>query len=549
MTDVNTRNIAKTIDIPNWDLNTLFRNNLTNNKNKNAIYFKGKFKTYSQVDSEINALANALKKLGIQKQDRVAVILPNCPQVFTTFFAIQSLGAIFIAFNPLYSSYELKYLLNDCKPKIVVTLDIFLHKIKPIQHELSVETIIVTSIADELPVPIKFIYKLMIAGKKTKIDKSISYKQLLSTGENKRIDVAINPQNDLAVLQYTGGTTGDPKGAMLTHKNLISQTVIIEYWKSLLETQPKGQSKIAGVLPYSHIFGLTTSLLWPLLDGGTIYLVPDPRKLKEIMVLIDKYDIHFLFCVPILFQKLGSHKLINKYDLSSLLLGISGGESLPDKTVTLFEEKTECLLIEGYGLSEASPVTHINPPNKQHRKIGSIGVTIPNTTSKIMDLQTAREITEHGKIGELWVKGPGVMKGYWMDKAASDDSIVDGWLKTGDVVTKDEEGYYQVVDRLKELIIVSGYNVYPSEVEKILLMHESIQEAAVVEHKTEHGAIVKALIVLKAGKEQLTNEDITVYCKKFLSPYKVPKVIEYMDELPRSMTGKILRRELKEKKE
>ncbi len=540
------QNIAKTIELPDWDLNTLFRNNIKNNKNKNAIFFKGKYKTYSQLDKEINKFANSLKKLGIEKQDRVAVILPNCPQFYTTFFAVQSLGAIFIALNPLYSSYELKHLLKDCEPKIILTLDIFVNKIKPIQNELSVEYIIVTSIGDELPASLKYIYKLMITGKKTRIDKKISYKKLLSTVENKRIDVKIDPQKDIAVLQYTGGTTGDPKGAMLTHKNLISQSFVIKYWKSLLETQPTGQSKIAGVLPYSHIFGLTTSFIWPILDGGIVYIVPDPRKLKEIMILIDKFKIHFLFCVPILFQKLGNHKLINKYDLSSLMLCISGGESLPEKTVSLFEGKTDCLLIEGYGLSEASPVTHVNPPNKQHRKIGFIGITIPNTISKIMDLKTGKEINEIDKEGELWVKGPGIMRGYWRNKTATEDTIIDGWLKTGDIVIKNRDNYYQVKERLKELIIVSGYNVYPNEVEKVLLMHDNIQETAVVEHKTNNGSAVKAFIVLKPGKNRLTHDEIKIFCKKYLAPYKVPKIIEYKDELPRSMTGKILRRKLKE---
>ncbi len=545
MTKINQHNIDKNIEIPDWNLNTLFRNNLKNNKNNNAIFFKGKFKTYSQVDREINKCANSLKKLGIKKNDRIAVILPNCPQLYTIFFAVQSLGAIFIALNPLYSSYELKHLINDCKPKIILTLDIFLNKIKPIQNDLSVENIIVTSIADELPFPINYIYRLMTSGNKTKIDKTISYRKLLSNGENNRINVKIDPEKDIAVLQYTGGTTGVPKGAMLTHKNLISQSFVIEYWKSLLETQPEGQSKIAGVLPYSHIFGLTTSFIWPILDGGIIYIIPDPRKLKEIMILIDKYKIHFLFCVPILFQRLGNHKLINKYDLSSLLLSISGGESLPEKTVSLFEGKTNCLLIEGYGLSEASPVTHINPPNKKYRKIGSIGVTIPNTISKIIDLKTGNEINKNGKDGELWVKGPGVMRGYWKNKTATEDTIVNGWLRTGDIVLKDKDDYYKVVDRLKEVIIVSGNNVFPSEVEKVLLKHSSIQEAAVVEHKTDNGSVVKAIIVLKSGLEKLTDNEIKIFCKRYLAPYKIPKIIEYKDELPRSMTGKILKRKLK----
>jgi long-chain acyl-CoA synthetase len=538
--------ILKHIEIPDWNLNTLFRNNLKDNKDKNVIYFKGKFKTYKELDEEINRLANSLKKLGIKKQDRVAVLLPNCPQLYSIFFAVQSLGSIFIALNPLYSSHEIKHLLNDCKPKIFLTLDIFLEKIKPIQNEISIEKIIITSIADELPAKTKYIYKLMIAGKKTKIEKTISYKSLLSSGENKKIEVNINPEEDIAVLQYTGGTTGVPKGAMLTHKNLISQSIIIKYWKSLLEKQPEGQLKLAGILPFSHIFGLTSSFIFPIAEGATTFLVPDPRKLEEIMILIQKYKIQFLFCVPILFQKLGSHKLINKYDLSSLILCISGGETLPEKTVTLFEGKTNCLLVEGYGLSEASPVTHINPPNKKNRKIGSIGVTIPNTLAKIVDIKTGEKIITNDKDGELWVKGPGIMKGYWKNEKATNETIVNGWLKTGDIVTKDKDDYYKVVDRLKDVILVSGYNVFPSEVEKILLLHDSILETAVIANNTDNGSIVKAIIVLKPECEKLSNDELKSFCKNYLAPYKIPKIIEYKTELPRSMTGKILRRKLKE---
>jgi long-chain acyl-CoA synthetase len=386
----------------------------------------------------------------------------------------------------------------------------------------------------------------MIAGKKTKIEKTISYKNLLSNGENKKIEVKINPEEDIAVLQYTGGTTGVPKGAMLTHKNLISQAFILKYWKSLLEKQPEGQLKLAGILPFSHIFGLTSSFIFPIAEGATTYLVPDPRKLEEIMILIQKYKIQFLFGVPILFQKLGNHKLINKYDLSSLILCISGGETLPEKTVALFEGKTNCLLIEGFGLSEASPVTHVNPPNKKDRKTGSIGVTIPNTLAKIVDVKTGKKIITNDKDGELWVKGPGVMKGYWMSEKATNETIDNGWLKTGDIVTKDKDDYYKVVDRLKDVIIVSGYNVFPSEVEKILLLHESILETAVIAHKTDTGSIVKAIIVLKPECEKISNDELKIFCKKYLAPYKLPKIIEYKTELPRSMTGKILRRKLKE---
>ncbi|MFO8078540.1 MAG: AMP-binding protein, partial [Thermoplasmatota archaeon] len=272
---------------------------------------------------------------------------------------------------------------------------------------------------------------------------------------------------------------------------------------------------------------------------------PDPRKLEEVMKIIDKHGIHFLNCVPVFFQKFATHKNLSKYDLSSLCMSISGGESLPKETVDIFEKNAGSLLIEGYGLTEASPVTHINPPTKAERKIGSIGVTIPGTKAKIVNTETREEITIPGSPGELLIKGPGVMKGYWNNEEETKDSFQDGWLRTGDVAAKDEHGYFTIMDRLKDMVVVSGYKVWPNEVEEILLNHPSILEAAVVGIKTKIGTKLKATIVTHEHGKKLTLEEIRTYCKKFLAPYKVPKLIEYRDELPRSSVGKVLRRELR----
>jgi len=381
--------------------------------------------------------------------------------------------------------------------------------------------------------------------KKNSLGNSLLYKNLLENGENKKIDRTIDTSDDIAVLQYTGGTTGEPKGAMLTHLNLISQVLAISQWRKGLDRLPDTQYKIAGFLPYSHIFGLTSSFLWPIKEGATIYLVPDPRKLEEIMKIIDKHGIHFLNFVPIFFQKIATHRKLPKYDFSSLHLCISGGEILPAETVELFEEKTGGLLIEGYGLTEASPVTHINPPSSSKRKIGSIGITIPNTLAKIVDIETGETITKTNEPGELWIKGPGVMKGYWRNKEATEDVLREGWLRTGDIAIVDEDGYFKIIDRLKDIIIVSGFKVWPNEVEKILRMHLSILEAAVVPYQANNGTKIKAILVIKNGFDKPSLEEIRKHCKKYLAPYKIPKIIEYRDALPRSHVGKILRRELK----
>lgn len=543
--NINDNYITKQVKIPDGSLISLFREISKKNKNKPALYFEGKIKTYNEIDIEVNKLSNSLKKIGIKKGDRVAVILPNCPQFYTIFLAVQSLGAIFVSFNPLYSPREIIQFIDDCKPKVLISIGLFKDKIKSIQKEKNLENIIISNISEELPTLKKYLYKIFKEKKIDDIKNHICYKQLIDEGSNLEIKTKIIPKEDVAVLQYTGGTTGEPKGAMLTHYNLISQAAILQKWKIGLETQPKGQIKVAGVLPFSHIFGLTSSFIWPIIEEATVYLIPDPRKLLEIMKIIEKYKIHFLFGVPLLFQKLASHENIKNYDFSSLHISISGGEGLPDKTVKLFEESTKTLLVEGYGLTEASPVTHINPPNKKGRKIGSIGIPIPNTKAKIIDQSTGKEIIKSNKNGELWIKGPGVMKGYWKNEKSTTETIIKGWLETGDIACKDKEGYYKIVDRLKDVIIVSGYNVWPNEVEKILKSHDCILDSAVIPYTTKFGTVVKAILVKKPNCQELSLNEIQKFCKEYLAPYKVPKMIEYTNELPRSHVGKVIRRKLK----
>lgn len=533
------------IDIPKHNLIEMFRRVAADHHDQPATFFKGKIKTYAEIEDEVNRLANGLQDLGVKKGDRVAVYLPNTPQFMVSFFAVQSLGAIFTAFNPLYSPREIKERLNDAKPKVFITFDIFLDKVKKIKDEIQVDHVITTSVAHELPSIKKNLYKLITVKKRQSLSGAHSYSTVLSTAKNEPINTKIDTEKDVAVLQYTGGTTGSSKGAMLTHKNLIYQTAVLQFWKNKLEEQPQGQIRIAGVLPYAHIFGLTSSFLWPVSEGAAIYLVPDPRQLEEVMKLIHNHRIHFLYCVPIFFQKFASHKNVNKYDFSSLLLSISGGESLPGKTVELFEDKTGSLLIEGYGLTEASPVTHVNLPTRKQRKIGSIGVTVPNTQAKIVNPETSREVSTPGIPGELWVKGPSVMKGYWQRKEETEETLKDGWLRTGDIASQSPEGYFKILDRLKDMIIVSGFKVWPNEVEDILLTHPAILEAAVIGQKTDLGTKLKAVLVQKPDQKKLSLEEVRSFCKQNLAAYKIPKFIEYRDELPRTSIGKILRRRLR----
>ena len=537
--------IPDTVDIPEMKVVDMFRKTVDKFPDRDMIEFLGKFKSYPQIDEEINRFANSLKDLGVKKGDRVACLMPNCPQYVVVFFATNSLGAIFTAISSLYTPKEIRYQLQDSGTKVVVTLDLFLDSIREVIDDTEVETVIVSSIADELSAIKSFLYRKVIGRKNPKVNDELIYSDLLKKGKNERIIVDINAKEDIAILQYTGGTTGIMKGAMLTNYNLIAQATILPYWDIWLPARPEGQYKISGCLPMSHIFGFSTSFLWTVATGGLLYLIPDPRQLEDVMTSVSKHGIHFMFAVPVLFQKIAEHPNIEKYDLSTLYMCIAGGEALPLTTSQKFEAVANCILVEGYGLSESSPVTHINPANADLLKVGTIGIPIPNTLAMVVDVDTQKEITEYGKEGEIWVRGPGIMKGYWNNKEASDASLVKGWLRTGDIATMDDKGFFTIVDRLKDMIIVSGYKVWPSEVEDVLYAHPDINGAAVVQFKTDTGEKVKAFLVAEPGSKELSYDEFKSFCKEKMAPYKVPTILEYREELPRSVVGKVLRKELR----
>ncbi|MHA1868411.1 MAG: AMP-binding protein, partial [Candidatus Heimdallarchaeaceae archaeon] len=400
--------IPDEIELPDKSIIELFRETASKFQDLPLTYFEGKYKTYKEVTEDINRLANGLRDLGIKKGDRVAAFLPNSPQFIVTFLAVDSLGAIFTGISSLCSQKELQYQLEDSGAKAIITFDVFLDKVRKVKKETSLEHIIVTSAADELSSIKAFLYKLIIGRKNPKVKNEIKYKELIKQSSNEPIITKVNPKEDIAILQYTGGTTGVMKGAMLTHRNLVAQAITLDYWKNWVANVPEKPYRVVGALPFSHIFGLSTSFLWPAITGATIFLFPDPRKLEAIIKSIDKFKIQFFMGIPVMFLKISEHPNVDKYDLSSLLMCISGGESLPKVTIEKFESKTGNVLVEGYGLTESSPVTHINPSNRKNRKIGTIGIPIPNVTAMIVDTDTLEEITEFGKPGELWIRGPSV---------------------------------------------------------------------------------------------------------------------------------------------
>lgn len=548
-------NIPATIDIPDVSMGDIFFNAVEKAGSKPFIYFEGKMKTYAEAAREVRKMANALQNIGVKKGDRIAILSPNTPQFVITYLSTIYLGAVIVAISPVCSAKEVKFQLHDSGAKVIVTLDMYLDLIREIRNETELEHVIASSVGDELNAIKGFLYKKVIARKNPKISENeINYKDFLNAGEDMVIKVDIDPKDDIMALQYTGGTTGVPKAAMLTHKNLVSQAYTLDYWMEWIGGKIPLQETNLGALPFSHIFGLTTSFLWPMSIGGMIVLIPDPRKLEGVMKSVQKYKIQFFMGVPTLFQKLAEHPNISKYDWTSLRMCISGGSALHPEVMKNFENKTGTVLVEGYGLSEASPVTHINPADAGIRQEG-IGMPIPNTEVKIIDINSGEDIPdefdEDGLTaeGELCIKGPQVMKGYWNKPEESKKVLLKGgWLRTGDVVKMNEDGFFRIVDRLKDCIFTSGYQVWPLEVETVLQNHPEISLAAVIsiEEPNTHNEVIKAVLVKTQDGRQHSKEELKVFCKKHLAPYKVPKFFEYREELPLSSVGKVLRRPLRE---
>lgn len=515
---------------------------------KNAIHFMGKNITYKELYDYVQRVAKYMYDLGIKKGDRVAIMLPNCPQSVICFYAVLQIGAVVVQTNPLYTERELEYQLKDSGAKAIISLDILYPRISKVYKRTSLKHVIVTAIKDFLPFPINLIYPY-IQKKQTGIKiqlKEDDYLHLLSnilahTEPSFNEEVEIDLDNDLALLQYTGGTTGQPKGVMLTHKNLIANSTACAAW--LFKAIP-GEERVLGILPLFHVYGLTTVLILSIMQGNEMILIPR-LDVKMLLKTIHKKKPTLFPGAPTIYIALLNHPDLKKYNLSSIKACISGAAPLPVEVQEKFEEITGGKLVEGYGLTESSPVTHANFIWGQKRVKGSIGVPWPDTDAKIVDPETGEDLPP-GEIGEIVVKGPQVMKGYWNREEETAETLKDGWLYTGDLGYMDEEGFFYVVDRKKDVIIAGGYNIYPREIEEIFYEHPAIQELTVVGVPDPYrGETVKAYIVLKPGAN-VTEEELDEYARKHLAAYKVPRIYEFRKELPKSTIGKVLRRTLLE---
>jgi long-chain acyl-CoA synthetase len=509
-----------------------------------ALVFFGKKTTYGQLLDQVRRLARAFQNLGLGPGDRLAVLLPNCPQLAAAYQAILSLGGAAVLLNPLLSPAEIAYQLNDSGSRALVVLDHLLPKVEDARPEINLEHLVITGLSDALPWPLSWLYPFK------------ARRQGLALGFTPRAGrhrwrdlLEAQPLTDLppvdpdhpAVLQYTGGTTGIPKAASLSHRNLLANVAQINAWLTRIQY---GAERVVGLIPFFHSFGLTVCLNWPVSQAGTVLVLPK-FDLKTFLALLQKHRPTVLPGVPTLFVALINHPDLPKIDFSQMWACISGSAPLQREVRDRFEKITGCRILEGYGLTEAGPVTHLNP-YYQERPPGSMGLPFPGTRAKIVDAETGLRDLPPEEVGELVVQGPQVMSGYWQRPEESALVLRDGWLFTGDLAKMDENGYFYIIDRKKDIIIDGGFKIYPREVEEVLFQHPQVQEAVVYGVPDPYrGELVKVAVVPQPGS-QLSPEDIIEYCRPRLAEYKLPKSVEFRSELPKSLVGKVLRRLLRE---
>ncbi|MFW2109799.1 long-chain-fatty-acid--CoA ligase LcfA [Bacillus spizizenii] len=540
--------IPHELPLPNKTLQSILTDSAARFPDKTAISFYGKKLTFHDILTDALKLAAFLQGNGLQKGDRVAVMLPNCPQAVISYYGVLFAGGIVVQTNPLYTEHELEYQLRDAEASVIITLDLLFPKAIKMKTLSIVDQILITSVKDYLPFPKNILYPLT---QKQKVhidfDRKDHIHMFASSMKEEKTELLtipkIDPEHDIAVLQYTGGTTGAPKGVMLTHQNILANTEMCSAW---MYDVKEGAEKVLGIVPFFHVYGLTAVMNYSIKLGFEMILLPkfDPI---ETLKIIDKQKPTLFPGAPTIYIGLLHHPELQHYDLSSIKSCLSGSAALPVEVKQKFEKVTGGKLVEGYGLSEASPVTHANFIWGKN-KPGSIGCPWPSTDAAIYSEETGKHAVPY-EHGEIIVKGPQVMKGYWNKPEETAAVLRDGWLFTGDMGYMDEEGFFYIADRKKDIIIAGGYNIYPREVEEALYEHEAIQEIVVAGVPDSYrGETVKAFVVLKRGAK-VDAEELDTFARSRLAPYKVPKAYEFRKELPKTAVGKILRRRLLEEAE
>jgi long-chain acyl-CoA synthetase len=529
------QSVPRNLAYPEVPLHEILEKAAKEHPEKTAIAYAEREITYAELNSLSDRFAAALAALGVEKGDRVAVFLPNIPQFGIAYYGALKAGAVLTAISPLHKEREVAYQLRDSEAETIVALDALFPVVERVWRKTRLRNVITASLAE-------YASKNAVAPSTVKPKKNVHSFQELAKEAAKPPSVNINPPDDLAALQYTGGTTGTAKGAMLTHANLVSNALAFAAWINGAE-----EDTFLAALPLFHIYGMTTSMNVPISLAAKMVLLP---KFESVTVLetIQRHSVTVFCGVPTMYSVLLSNPALNRFDLTSIRMCISGASPLPPQVQKRFMEVTGGFLAEGYGLTEASPVTHCNPVDKTMRtvRLGSIGLPLPDTDARIVDVETGEKTLEAGETGELAVKGPQVMRGYWRKPEETALALRDGWLLTGDIARMDANGYFYITDRKKDLIKYKDYSVYPRELEDVLYEHPAVKLCAVVGKPSPVvGEIPKAFIVLKEGAEA-TEAEITAFVKEKVAPYKVVREVEFRQQLPISAAGKVLRRALQD---
>ena len=535
--------IPPTLSYPEVPLHRFLVDSARRVPDRTALEFYGRRIPYRELDELTDRFAQALIRLGVRKGDRVAIMLPNCPQAVIGYFGALKAGACVVQTNPLYVGSEIAHQMQDSGAETILALDQFHPRIKEILDRTPLKRVILTNVRDYLPWLKRLLYPLKARrqGQWVEVERVpplYDFPTLIKEAPSGPPPGEVSP-DDLALLQYTGGTTGVPKGAMLTHRNLVANTIQCRWWLKGLQER---EEVFLGVLPFFHVYGMTTCQNLVMLLGATVVLLPR-FQVDEVLKALAAHRVTAFPGIPAMYLAVTNQRTVTQYDLTSIRFCISGAGPLFAEVQERFETLTGGRLIEGYGLTEASPVTHCNPIVGQRRS-RCIGLPVPDTDARVVDFETGRRVLPIGEEGELQVKGPQVMRGYWNQQAETESVLRDGWLSTGDLVQMDEEGFFYILDRKKDMIKSGGMNVYPREVDECLCRHPKVKDACVVGIPQElRGEKIKAFVVLKDG-EQATAAEILEHCRGHLAPFKVPKHVEFRKELPKTLVGKVLRRVL-----
>jgi len=538
--------VPHTIEYPEVPLFYFLEQAAKNYPDSPCTIFKGEKITYREMNDLTDRLAAGLAELGVKKGDRVGIFMPNTPQFTVAYFAVLKLGGVVVATNPLYSAREIEHQANDAGIELMLVMSNFYNTIKAVQSKTKIRKLVVTNIKETLPPVLGFLFGLLKEKKEGHYvelaEGDVWMKDVIDKhkpGDRPKVEVN---SDDVALFQYSGGTTGVSKAAVALHRNLVANTLMIKSW---ITNCDEGKEVVLMAIPLFHVYGMVAGMCFAMGSAASMVMIPNPRDLKDVLDSIQKYGATIYPGVPTMYNAINNHPdvLAKKYDLSTIKACISGSSALLRETKEKFEELTGGSLVEGFGMSETPTATHCNPLFGKNPP-GSIGLPLPDVDVRIVSLDDEVTVLGPDEVGELVVKSPNVMKGYHNMPTETQNALRDGWLYSGDIARMDEDGFFYIVDRKKELIKPGGYQVWPREVEEVVAANPDVLEVGVAGIPDPYrGETVKAWVVLKPGATA-SEDDIKDWCKERMAKFKVPTQVEFRDELPKTTVGKILRREL-----